>query len=186
MGDENSIDAEIAKRKQRARDLKIVDNVFKLYQEQLRYLTGDFAGGENSRDQKRLPGTVSGVSKHSSREGIDKVQTFDISLGEYGYSFFFKEHDTEMPDGKVITFGRLGIQSKETLVLEIKCICQEEKYGGTKWAVSDISAFIEGQWVEIVNEFAEQTFSLVAERVAKAQEERRLKELEEQRKKFGL
>ena len=48
VNEAEQIRAEVDGRKQRARDLKIVENVFRLYRERLHYLKGDFSHDQNS------------------------------------------------------------------------------------------------------------------------------------------
>ncbi len=185
VDEEEHIRAEIEKRKRRARDLKIVDNVFRLYREHLRYLEGDLAQGELSRDKNRMPASVTSVVKSSSRLGGDAVEQLEIALGEKTYIFAFKE-TTILTLDEYRTFGRLAVKSEGTQVLELSCTAEDEKYLGTTWEVSDVTAFLEGAWVEEINRFAQQVFSLAGQQAAKSERERNQKELEDLKKNFGL
>jgi hypothetical protein len=181
MNEEDQMRAEIEKRKQRARDLKIVDNVFKLYQEHLRHLNSDFDHDKNS-----MPSSVTRVVASSRRSRGDSVKKTEIVLAEKTYTFSFTESSMVMPDNEVWTSGQLAIESEGMQMLELRCSAEDERYVGRTWHVSDVTAFIEGAWVEEINRFAQQVFSLAGQRAAKFEDERKRKELEELKRKFGL
>ena len=181
MTEEEQIRAEVERRKQRARDLKIVDNVFKLYREHLCYLKADF-----NHDQNCMPKSVSKVVVSSSRNRWDAVEQREIFLGDKAYSFGFRESSNVMPDNEVWRSARLEVRTAERSVLELYCVAEDDRYMGTTWRVSEVTAFIEGPWVEEVNRFAQQVFSLAGQRSAKCQGESKHRELEDLKKKFGL
>lgn len=181
MTEEEQIRVEVEKRKQRARDLKIIDNVFKLYREHLRYLKEDF-----NHERNCMPKSVIKVVVSSSRSRGDVVEQREIFLDDKAYSFGFRESRSIMPDGEEWRSARLEVRSAERSLLEIYCIAEEDEYMGTTWKVSDVTAFIEGPWVDEVNGFAQQVFSLAGQRSAKRQGENKQRELDDLKKKFGL
>lgn len=148
--EEREIREAVEQRKQRARDIGIVDQVFRLYQEHLRY--------EKSKE---------------------------ICVNGRLYSVSFSEQMTSVP-GEYWSTGSLSVKSDGALLLEIKCMEEDDKYMGFVWKAFDVGAFLEGPWVDDISQFAVQVFQRKEQDTAKHEGERRKRETEELKIKFGL
>jgi hypothetical protein len=121
-----------------------------LYREHLRYLK------DGSEREGRIPKSVK-VSKRSRPEGVD------IVIEDKSYALSFSQRPTYAPDNHDL-YGNLELKQDEALLLQLKCLGVDERYGGTKWSVIDIGAFLEGPCVDEINRFAHQVFSLAGQR----------------------
>jgi hypothetical protein len=110
----------------------------------------------------------------------------EIFFGDKVYTFAFRESSNVMPDSEVWTSGHLEIKSEGSQLLEIYCVAEDDRYMGTTWSVSDVTAFIEGVWVEEINRFAQQVFSLAGQKSARSREDSKQRELEKLKNRFGL
>jgi hypothetical protein len=178
--EEKQIREAVEQRKRRARELGIVDQVFRLYQEHLKYLRSDFG-----HDLNCMPKSVTSVSRCSRNGGSGSTEVVDISFGNETYSFSFSERLTPVP-GEYWSTGSIEVKKDGVLLLEVQCMQNDDRYLGFTWEVSDVGAFIEGPWVADISRFAQQVFGRKSQQLADWNRGRKNTELEELKKKFGL
>jgi hypothetical protein len=179
------IRAEVEKRKRKAWETGIVTNVFRLFHERL----GDFTPNADYREYQ-LPGPVRNVVVTMSGRAGKSVEIF---FEERSYKFI--SEITAWPDptsegGETIR-SKLRLRSEKRLLLELECsrttpIFGKEYIYGRDLRVDEVLAFVEGPWVQEINDFAGEVFCAEDKQKAETREEQKHRELQELKKRFGL
>jgi hypothetical protein len=185
MDQETEIRAEVEKRKRGAWETGVVINVFRLFHERL----GDFTPNTDYREY-RLPDSVRNVVVTVLGQAGKSVEIF---FEERSYKF--SSSITAWPDltlegGEKIT-SKLRLRSDRKLLLELECsrttpIFGREYICGRELRVDEVLAFVEGPWVQEINDFAGQVFNAEDQQKAKMREEQEQRQLQETKKRFGL
>jgi hypothetical protein len=162
----------VEERKQRARDLKVVDNLFTLYQDHLKSLK------DGSEHEEHIPKKVA-VTVCSQPKAIY------FALSDKPYEVSYSEYRSWAPDSDD-SYGTLSLKHDGKLVLELKCLGERDSSFYMTWRVLDVEAFIEGDWVEEFNRFARQVFGFSAQRRAEENKVYAQKQAEDLKRKFGL
>ena len=185
MNEELQIRVEVEKRKRRAWETGIVINVFRLFHQRL----ANFIPNTDYREYQ-LPDSVRNVAVTMSGKTGKSVEIF---FEERSYKFI--SEITAWPDptfegGETIR-SRLRLRSERKLLLELECsrttpIFGREYIYGRDLRVDEVLAFVEGQWVQEINDFAGKVFYAEDMQKAKTREEQKQRELQEMKKRFGL
>ena len=185
MSDESEIRAEVERRKRRAHEVGVVKSVFRLFHERL----GDFTPNTDYREYQ-LPDSVRNVVVTVSEQTGKSVEIF---FEERSYKF--SSSITAWPDltfegGETIR-SILRLRSDRKLLLELECsrttpIFGREYIYGRELRVDEVLAFVEGPWVQEINDFAGQVFNAEDLQKTKMREEQKQRELQEMKKRFGL
>jgi hypothetical protein len=185
VNEELEIRAEIEKRKRRAWETEIVINVFRLFHERL----GDFTPNTDYREYQ-LPDSVRNVVVTVLEQAGKSVEIF---FEERSYKF--SSSITAWPDltfegGETIR-SQLCLRSGVDLLLELECSRTTPTFGreyiyGRDLRVDEVLAFVEGPWVQEINDFAGKVFYAEDMQKVKMREEQKQCELQEMKKRFGL
>jgi hypothetical protein len=178
VNDAAKIRAAIEERKQKARDLGVVDNVFKLYIDELSEFPATLATHPDW-----LPQYVTSFLKHKKTWTTAEPSSVGFSIGQDKYVITFDETKS----GPRATFenGILQLKGGETTLLQLACEGRVGEYS-TNWSVKDIDGFIDGPWVDVINNLAREVFTLSATRRTRWKESQEQKELEKLKNSFGL
>jgi hypothetical protein len=180
QNDGESIRAEVNRRKQRARESGIITSVWKL-NEDLRYYD---AWAVNCPDL--VHPAVNVTSKTEKVDHDDSVERIEVKIRGKSYAFVFREHSTVMDDGEYLKWGHLDVEYESNRVITVDCAYQDDRYAAGTWTTGDVSAFIEGPWVQELNSVCADV-SKLHEEFNRVQKERGdLEELEKLKKNFGL
>jgi hypothetical protein len=172
------IKAEVEKRRERAQQLGLVNLVFSLYRDHLRFFKEDF-----KHEDGIVPQSVTKIVPSNSRDGTDRTEVF---FGESSFVFVFHERTTCMPDGEYWTTGTIEIKQNEQLLFALYCTSTEDRYMGREWKPFRVEAFLEGPWVDEIKRFAAEVQDLREKRNKTFADKRKQQELDELKKKFGL
>ena len=178
---EAEIRAEVEKRKQRARDLRLDQIVFQLWHDHLKYLEENF-----DHEKCCMPKSLTKVVTRRQIASWDSKESVDLYLGDTCFTFAFEEHNTTMPDGDIWTSGHILVSCDANTVFDLHCTCTEDRWMGREWHPSEIEGFIEGPWVDQVKKFAQQVFSLYGQSQSRFKQEREENELRRLKSKFGI
>lgn len=185
MNEELEIRVEVEKRKRRAWETGVVINVFRLFHERL----GDFIPNTDYREYQ-LPDSVRNVVVTVMEQTGKSVEIF---FEERSYKF--SSSITAWPDltfeGGETIWSKLRLRSDGKLLLELECSRTTPTFGreyiyGRDLRVDEVLAFVEGPWVQEINDFASKVFYAEDMQKAKMREEQRQCELQEMKKRFGL
>jgi hypothetical protein len=172
---------EVERRKERARQSGVIISAFSLFRNDLRHYEAWI---------KNCPELVHPEIRinDKSRTGIrgDWSERIEATIRGKRYVFTFREITTSMPDGEPFTYGRLNLDFQGQKVMAIDCTCEEDDSEARTWTPGDVSAFIEGLWVEELNFVFADVIQLHQARNRRAQEETRKQELADLKKNFGL
>jgi hypothetical protein len=178
VAEDERILAEIARRRQRAKELGLF-SLLNLFCDHLVFL-------KDGPNPASLPKSVTDVKVVDVRIDRDLILSREIFFGEKAYLFVFKpKDDTDPPGAPYITGHLLLIRDGQT-VFDLYCLGKDGGWIGRNWEPFRVGAFIEGIWVQEIVTFAHETFDLSARREQRSQSERRKNDLEELKKKFGL
>jgi hypothetical protein len=185
VNQEQEIRAEVERRKRRAHEVGIVKSVFRLFHERV----GDFTPNTDYREYQ-LPDSVRNVVVTMSGKTGKSVEIF---FEERSYKFI--SEITAWPDptsegGETIR-SKLRLRGDGKLLLELECsrttpIFGREYIYGRDLRVDEVSAFVEGPWMQEINDFAGKIFAAEDMQEAKMREEQKQRELQEMKKRFGL
>lgn len=185
VSDESEIRAEVERRKRRAHELGVVKSVFRLFHERL----GDLTPNTDYREYQ-LPDSVRNVVVTVLEQTGKSVE---IVFEERSYKF--SSSITAWPDmtfegGETIR-SQLCLRSGVDLLLELGCSRTTATFGreyiyGKDLRVVEVLAFVEGPWVEEINNFASEVFSAVDQQEARMRGEQKQREVQEMKKRFGL
>ncbi len=186
MNDESEIRAEVERRKRRAKEVGIVDIVFRLFEERLRDLKAKVDYREH-----HLPDSVKNVIV-ATRQGKYVPYSIEVVIDERPFKFVFVEFPPvgEDEDGQTIK-SKLRLRSGRELLLELECSRTTPIFGteyifGRDLRVDQVLAFVEGTWVQEIKDFAHHVFDAEDQHKAKLRQEQRQRELEDMKKRFGL
>ena len=185
MNQEQEIREEVEKRKRRAHEVGIVKSVFRLFHERL----ANFTPNTDYREYQ-LPDSVRNVAVTMSRKNGKSVEIF---FEDRSYKFI--SEITAWPDptsegGETIR-SKLRLRGDRKLLLELECsrttpIFGREYIYGRDLRVDEVLAFVEGSWVQEINDFTGKIFYAEDMQKAKMREEQKQRELQEMKKRFGL
>ena len=185
MNEELQIRVEVEKRKRRAWETGIVINVFRLFHQRL----ANFIPNTDYREYQ-LPDSVRNVAVTMSGKTGKSVEIF---FEERSYKFISEV--TAWPDptsegGETIR-SKLRLRGDRKLLLELECsrttpIFGREYIYGKDLRVDEVLAFVEGPWVQEINDFAGKVFCAEDMQKTKMREEQEQRELQEMKKRFGL
>jgi hypothetical protein len=178
MMEEERILAEVAKRRERAKELGLF-SLLPLFRDHLEFL-------KDGSNPERLPNTVTDVKVTDIESGRDSVHMREICFAENSYAFIFKCHDGVDPSGDSYITGHLLLNKEGQTLLDLYCLGEDQEWVGRVWKPFRVDAFIEGPWVQEVKNFEQGVVSLSDQRQAQSQAERTKKELEDLKNKFGL
>ena len=172
---------EVERRKQRARKSGVITSAFNLFRNDLLHYE---AWIRNSPDLVHPEIRINDKSRTVTRgEWSDRIEA---TIRGNRYVFTFREITTSMPDGEPFTYGHLHVDFQGRKVMAIDCTCEEDESAGRIWTPGDVSAFIEGLWVDELNFVFADVTRLHEERNRRAQEEAKKQELTNLKKNFGL
>lgn len=182
MSDEEArILAEVERRKERARQSGVITSAFHLFRNDLRHYE---AWVRNCPELVHPEIRINDKNRTVVRG--DWSERIEVTIRGNRYVFTFLEITTSMPDGEPFTYGRLTVDFQGHKVMAIDCTCEEDEPDAKTWTPGDVSAFIEGIWVEELNFIFADVTQLHHERNRRAQEEARKQELTDLKKNFGL
>lgn len=175
------IRAEVEGRKQRAKDLRLDQIVFRLWNDYLRSLDEDF-----DHEQNCMPQSLTKVLRTEQTENWRSWKTIELFLPNTSITLTFEEYNTPMPDGDIWTSGHILVNYGAKTVFDLRCTCSDDIYIGREWDLSEVEGFIEGPWVEELTRFAQQVFSLHGQMKSRLKEERKEDQLQQLKSKFGI
>ncbi len=181
MDELEKVKAEVAKRRERASQLGLVNIVFSLYRDHLMFFEDDF-----SHDDGRVPKSVTKIVTFQFKDGVNETVAKEVIFGDRSYTFVFRERPGIDPGGDDWTTGSIEVRQNSELLFELYCTSEVEEYMGRVWKPFRVEAFIEGPWVAEIKTFAAQVEELNRIRSIKSSDEGKLRELKELKKKFGL
>ena len=172
---------EVEKRKQRARESGVISSAFNLFRNDLLHYE---AWSKNRPDIVHPEIRINDKSRVVTRG--DWCERVEATIRGNRYVFTFREITTHMPDGEPFTYGQLHVDFRGRRVMAIDCTCEQGESEARMWTPGDVSAFIEGLWVEELNFVFADVARLHEERNRRALEEARKQELTNLKKNFGL
>jgi hypothetical protein len=114
----------------------------------------------------------------------DWAERIEATIRGNRYVFTFREITTSMPDGEPFTYGQLHVDFQGRKVMAIDCTCEQGESVARMWTPGDVSAFIEGLWIDELNFVFADVTRLHEERNRRALEEARKQELSNLKKKL--
>jgi hypothetical protein len=116
-----------------------------------------------------------------SAEKIDDRTRLDVDGSVIDLAF--KRHGSVMPDGEYVHFGSAEVFWDNGRVFSLSLQGTEE-YGVTSWHSSEVTAFVEGPWIDVLTRLSEKhRAALVEEQRLKREAPERL---EAMKKDFGI
>lgn len=179
--EEDRILEEVERRKERARRCGVITSAFNLFRNDLRHYE---SWVKNCPDLVHPEIRIKDKSRTVTRG--DWAERIEATIRGNRYVFTFREVTTSMPDGEPFTYGRLNLDFQGQKVMAIDCTCEEDESEARTWTPGDVSAFIEGLWVDELNFVFADVTQLHQERNRRVQEEARKQELTDLKKNFGL
>jgi hypothetical protein len=179
--EEARILAEVEKRKQRARKSGVIASAFNLFRNDLLH----YEGWSKNRPELVHPEIRISDKKRVVTRG-DWSERIEATIRGNRYVFTFREITTHMPDGEPFRYGQLHVDFQGSKVMTIDCTCEQGESEARTWTPGDVSAFIEGIWVEELNFVFADVTRLHEERNRRALDEARKQELANLKKNFGL
>lgn len=113
---ESEIRAEVEKRKQRAKELRLDQIVFRLWRDHLRYLQEDF-----DHEQDSMPQSLTKVVRTKLSDRRRSGETIELLFGNTCMAFSFEEHNTTMPDGDIWISGNIRVSFAAKTVFDLRC-----------------------------------------------------------------
>lgn len=179
MTEETRILAEVERRRQRAKELGLLD-LMRLFLDHLTYL-------KKGQNPEILPKSVTNVDVDDLRVSSDSdVKMRGISFGDRSYLFIFRENNDLDPGGEPYTTGHLLLVKDGQTVFDLYCLGEHKEWIGMVWKPFRVEAFIEGIWVQEIKLFSQEVLALAEQRRTQSQEETKIRQLEDLKKKFGL
>ena len=180
QGEEQYILAEVKRRKERALKSGVVANAFNLYQRDLPY----YDSWARNCPHLLHPG-IKVANKTRTSAQNESVERIEATIRASKYVFTFRQKTMSMPD-RELTYGFLDVDFQGQRVMTIDCTCEDDQYAGRIWRPSDVSAFIEGPWVDELNVIFAEVARLHDEDSKRKQDRAKKAELEKLKKGFGL
>jgi len=180
-GEEQRIVTEVKQRKEHARESGVITSAFNLYHRNLPYYD---AWGTNCPHLLHPAVKVTNKTRTNSR--TEALERIEATIRGNSYAFTFRECTTFMPDGEPYTYGYLDVDFEGQRVMTIDCRCEDDKYAGRTWSPGDVSAFIDGPWVDELNLISTDVAHLHEEDSKRRQERANKAELERLKRNFGL
>ncbi len=172
---------EVERRKRRARESGIINSAFSLFRNDLLHYD---AWIRNCPELVHPEIRVNDKNRTVTRG--DWSERVEATIRGNRYVFTFREITTSMPDGEPFTYGQLHVDFQGRKVMAIDCTCEQGESVARMWTPGDVSAFIEGPWVDEVNFVFADVTRLHEERKRRSHEEARKQELTNLKKNFGL
>jgi hypothetical protein len=177
MTEEGRILAEVERRRKSAKELGLFD-LLNLFRDHVEFLEG-------GPDPERLPKSVTDVKVRDTKSGNDSIKAREIWFGSRSYIFSFSERYGTSDSGDIYLTGRLVLVREGQTVLDLSFSGTVDLYLGAVWEPNEVEAFIEGDWLQEIDFFAQEVADLAAERRNRSQEQTKNHELEELKRKFG-
>ena len=181
QSEEQCILAEVKQRKERALKSGVIISAFNLYQSNLPYYDS-----WATYCPHLLHPAVKVANKSRTNTPNESVERIEATIRGSSYAFTFRERTTFMPDCEPFTRGYLDVDFKGQRVMTIDCRCEDDKYAGRTWSPGDVSAFIDGTWVDELNLISTDVAHLHEEDSKRRQEQAKKAELEKLKRNFGL
>ena len=178
MTEEERIQAEVARRRERAAELGLYD-LLTLFCDHLAFL-------KDGPNPARVPESVTDVKATDITLGSDLIQSREIFFGEKSYLFAFKQKDDFDPSGEPYITANLVLINDGHTMFDLYYLGTDDQSIGRSWKPFRVEAFLEGPWVDEIKTLAQDMFNLREGRTKKSQSEHRKKELEDLKSKFGL
>jgi len=184
---------EVAKRIRRAHETGVVKCAFRLFRDWLSKLNP-----KTDYRYFRLPDSVLNVVVSHPRIG---PRSFEVFRNEGSYTFEFIEAPPQRDlvdggDGPIFVNGqifnsKLGVKMHGELLLELLCIRTEAINNGwdyieTPFQHREVSAFIEGPWVNQICDLAEKAFGADDKRQLELREQNKQQQLSNLKNRFGI
>lgn len=181
QSEEQRILEEVKKRKERARQSGVITSAFTLYRRNLPH----YDAWATNCPHLLHPG-VKVTNKTRTGTPRESVERIEATIRGNSYVFTFRESTTYMPDGEPYTFGYLDVDFEGQRVMTIDCGCNDEEYVGRTWYTGDVSAFVEGPWIDELNSVFTEVTHLHEENNKRSNEKSKKEEVEKLRRNFGL
>jgi hypothetical protein len=178
VAEDERVLAEIQRRRERAQELGLF-SLLTLFCDHLEFL-------KDGPKPAWLPKSVTDVKVLDIRIDRGLILSREISFGEKAYLFVFKPKDDIDPSGAPYVTGHLLLIKDGQTLFDLYCLGKDEQWIGRTWEPFRVEAFIEGTWVQDIMIFAQETFARSAQRQRVSNEERKKKDLEDLKKKFGI
>lgn len=134
MDENDKIQHEVEKKKQRAKDLGLPDLISDLYMNHIRYFPSWI---KNNREY--VPDMVKNCAETDNKEIM-------LELNDKKYFFRFKETTFDTPDGEWHTHGDLELYLHDDKYFAIS-LAQESNEYCSSWKAFDVNAFKEKEWI---------------------------------------
>jgi hypothetical protein len=177
QSEEQRILEEVKKRKERARQTGAITSAFNLYRDELRHYD---AWAKNCPHLLHPEIEVTQKLQASGPSASDEL--IDATIRGNDYFFKFRERSTYLPDHELYVHGYLDVDFQGQRVMTIDCGTDDDGH----WYTGDVSAFIEGPWIDELNAVFADVRRLHQEDNKLLQEQRRKEEIEKLKKNFGL
>jgi hypothetical protein len=180
QSEEQRIIDEVEKRKERAQQSGAITSAFNLYHYELRHYD---VWAKNC--PHLLHPEIKVTQKLQARGPSASDELIDATIGGNEYFFKFRERSTYLSDGELgelAVHGYLDVDFQGQRVMTIDCGTD----GDGHWYTGDVSAFIEGPWIDELNSVFADVRHLHEEDNKRLQEQRKKEETEKLKKNFGL
>jgi hypothetical protein len=181
QNEEQRILEEVKKRKERARRSGVITSAFKLYRDDFPYYD---AWATNCPRLLHPEVTVSNIM--GNKLGIYRFCPIEATIRGHSYVFTFRQRTIPLPDGEEFTIGNLDVNFQGQRVMTIDCGCSDEEYTGRTWYTNDVSAFIEGPWIDELNSIFADVKHLHEEDRKRRGEQDKKEEIANLKKNFDL
>ncbi|OGX08178.1 MAG: hypothetical protein A2Z88_03285 [Omnitrophica WOR_2 bacterium GWA2_47_8] len=131
------IEKEVQLRKQRAKDLGILEIFEKLYQKVPHYPS--WIKNEHNKEH------VCSLITDAVKIGDDEVK---IKLRDRDYIFRFLKNNFSTPDGEFHMHGKWELYFDSKKILSLNMAYQDDEFSFGNWSVFGVSAFVEGDWIK--------------------------------------
>jgi hypothetical protein len=142
---------EVDKKKQRAKDLGLLDLITDIYMNHVKNFPELI---RCNRDY--VPSMVKNFIESKKRWDHTEIV---IELNDKKYTFRFNERNITLPDGKNFKCGDLELFFNNEKCFALYLHCDEFEYYGYhsySWSASEINAFKEGEWIKDFKELKKQ------------------------------
>ena len=181
QNEDEAILEEVRKRKERARRSGVITSAFKLYRDHFPYYD---AWATNC--PHRLHPEVKIRNLMGTELGRFKLCPIEATIRGHSYVFTFRQRSIGLPDGDEFTIGNLDVNFQGQRVMTIDCKRSDDTYSGRTWYTNDVSAFIEGPWIDELNSVFADVTRLHEEDLQNREEQDKKDEIANLKKNFGL
>ncbi|MFB3924404.1 MAG: hypothetical protein ACE145_22000 [Terriglobia bacterium] len=174
MADMGKVLAEVQRRKQRARELRLPELTLHFYRDLARF----YPTWRNNHPEI-VPTAITDLLE-TGKNGVE------FRFQRQHYRLTWDESTTVLPDGDLYYSSTLSLFLDATLVLEIYVQGSFDDCVGTTWRPADIKAFIEGPWLPAFLTLVSEADRLHAAYLDSTRKETRRREVEELALRFGI